>query len=55
LFIAGRVASVREGLLRAAAAVDSGDAMRTLDAMVRASHGAGEAGRETSARQAAGA
>lgn len=37
LFIAGRTASVREGIERAAAAVDSGGALRTLDALVRAS------------------
>lgn len=37
LFIAGRTASVREGIERAAAAVDSGNALRTLDALVRAS------------------
>jgi anthranilate phosphoribosyltransferase len=37
LFIAGRVSSAREGIERAAAAVDSGDAGRTLAAMVRAS------------------
>ena len=37
LFIAGRTASVREGIDRAADAVDSGDAARTLEAMVRAS------------------
>jgi anthranilate phosphoribosyltransferase len=38
LFIAGRVSSVREGIERAAAAIDSGDAGRTLAAMARASH-----------------
>jgi anthranilate phosphoribosyltransferase len=38
LFIAARAASVREGIERAAAAVDAGEAARTLDAMVRASH-----------------
>ncbi len=32
LFIAGRVASVREGLTRAGAAIDSGDAIKTLEA-----------------------
>ena len=37
LLIAGRAASVREGIERAAAAVDAGDATRTLEAMVRAS------------------
>lgn len=37
LFIAGRTASVREGIERATAAVDSGGALRTLDALVRAS------------------
>jgi len=38
LFIAGRVSSAREGIERAVAAIDSGDAGRTLAAMVRASH-----------------
>jgi anthranilate phosphoribosyltransferase len=38
LFVAGREASVREGIARAAEAIDSGAARRTLDAMVRASH-----------------
>jgi anthranilate phosphoribosyltransferase len=37
LFIAGRSSSVREGIDRAAAALDRGDAVRTLEAMVRAS------------------
>ena len=37
LFIAGRSSSVREGIARAAEAVDTGEATRTLDAMVRAS------------------
>ena len=37
LFIAGRSSSVREGIERAAAALDRGDAVRTLEAMVRAS------------------
>ena len=37
LFITARAASVRDGIERAAAAVDAGDAARTLDAMVRAS------------------
>ena len=54
LFIAGRVSSVREGLGRASVAVDSGDAVRTLEAMVHglrpSSARALEAG-----RQAAGA
>jgi len=40
LFIAGRVSSVREGIRRAAAAVDSGDATRTLEALARATSGA---------------
>jgi anthranilate phosphoribosyltransferase len=38
LLVAGRVASVREGLGVAAAALDGGDAARVLDAMVRWSH-----------------
>jgi anthranilate phosphoribosyltransferase len=37
LFIAGRVQSVREGLERAAQAIDSGAAQKTLDAMIVAS------------------
>ena len=37
LFIAGRSSSVREGIERAAEAVNTGEATRTLDAMVRAS------------------
>ena len=38
LFVAGRVSSVRAGIARAAAAIDSRAAQRTLDAMVRASN-----------------
>jgi anthranilate phosphoribosyltransferase len=37
LFVAERAASVREGIARAAAAIDSGDARATLERMVRAS------------------
>jgi anthranilate phosphoribosyltransferase len=37
LFVAERVASVREGISVAAAAIDSGAALATLEAMVRAS------------------
>jgi len=37
LFVAGRAASVRDGIDRAASAVDSGDAGRTLEAMIEAS------------------
>src|SRR6185503_19901604 len=37
LFVADRVASVREGITVAAAAIDSGAALATLEAMVRAS------------------
>jgi anthranilate phosphoribosyltransferase len=37
LFVAGRVSDVRDGIARAAAAVDSGAARATLDAMVRGS------------------
>ncbi len=37
LFVGGRAASVREGIARAAEAIDSGAARRTLDAMVAAS------------------
>jgi anthranilate phosphoribosyltransferase len=55
LFIAGRVASVREGLARAGAAIDSGDAIKTLEALVRSSQPSIEAGRERSTSQAAGA
>jgi anthranilate phosphoribosyltransferase len=54
LFIAGRVASVREGLTRAGAAIDSGDAIKTLEALVRSSQPI-EAGRERSTSQTAGA
>ena len=54
LFIAGRVASVREGLARAGAAIDSGDAIKTLEALVRSSQPSIEAGRERSTSQAAG-
>ena len=54
LFIAGRVASVREGLTLAGAAIDSGDAIKTLEALVRSSQPI-EAGRERSTSQTAGA
>ena len=37
LFVAGAAASVRDGIQRAAKAIDSGAARRTLDAMARAS------------------
>jgi anthranilate phosphoribosyltransferase len=37
LFIAGKAGSVRDGIVRAAEAIDSGAAARTLDAMVAAS------------------
>jgi anthranilate phosphoribosyltransferase len=39
LLVAGRVTSVREGIARAAEAIDSGAARATLDAMARASLG----------------
>jgi anthranilate phosphoribosyltransferase len=54
LFIAGRVSSVREGLDRAAAAVDSGEATRTLDALIDLSRSSSGAGLRSSASQAAG-
>jgi anthranilate phosphoribosyltransferase len=38
LFVADRVASVREGIRVAASAIDCGAALATLDTMVRASH-----------------
>jgi anthranilate phosphoribosyltransferase len=38
LFVAGRVASVRDGIARAADAIDTGAARATLDAMARGSH-----------------
>ena len=38
LFVAGRAASVRHGIVAAADAIDSGRARGTLDAMVRSSH-----------------
>lgn len=38
LFVAGRVASIREGIAEAGRAVDSGAAKRTLGALVRGSH-----------------
>ena len=38
LFVAGRAASVREGIGRAAQAIDSGAAQATLEAMARSSH-----------------
>jgi anthranilate phosphoribosyltransferase len=44
LFVAGAAASVREGIERAARAVDSGDARRTLDRMVAASLDDGDPG-----------
>jgi anthranilate phosphoribosyltransferase len=55
LFIAGRVSAVREGLAQAGAAVDSGNAARTLEAMIRASQAAdrterGDSGIRGSAR-----
>ena len=37
LFVAGNAASVREGIARAAEAIDRGAARRTLDSMVRSS------------------
>ena len=39
LFVGGKAASVREGIQRAAEAIDSGSAARTLNAMVAASKG----------------
>jgi anthranilate phosphoribosyltransferase len=39
LFVGGKTASVREGIQRAAEAIDSGSAARTLSAMVAASKG----------------
>ena len=38
LFVAGSAASVRDGIARAAAAIDTGAAQATLDRMVRSSH-----------------
>ena len=38
LFVGGKAASVREGIERAAQAIDSGAAGATLEAMVSASH-----------------
>jgi anthranilate phosphoribosyltransferase len=38
LFVAGRTTSVREGIARAAAAIDSGAVRDTLERMVRSSH-----------------
>ena len=38
LFVGGKTASVRDGIDRAAHAIDSGAARRTLDAMIAASH-----------------
>jgi anthranilate phosphoribosyltransferase len=38
LFVAERVATVREGIAAAARAIDSGAASETLDKMARASH-----------------
>ena len=40
LFIAGAAPSIKEGMVRAAAAIDRGDAARTLAALVRLSSGA---------------
>jgi anthranilate phosphoribosyltransferase len=37
LFVAGRASTIRDGIARAAQAIDGGAAQRTLDAMVRAS------------------
>jgi anthranilate phosphoribosyltransferase len=39
LFVAGKAASVREGIERAAGAIDSGAALKTLDAMIAVSKG----------------
>ena len=41
LFVAGRAASVRDGITQAGRAIDSGTAASTLEAMVRVSHGNG--------------
>ena len=41
LFVAGRAASVREGIARALDAIDGGAAQVTLEKMARASHGKG--------------
>jgi anthranilate phosphoribosyltransferase len=38
LFVAGRVATVQEGIAKAASAIDSGAAKATLETMARASH-----------------
>jgi anthranilate phosphoribosyltransferase len=38
LFVAGRAASVRDGIARAAEAIDTGAAQATLDTMARSSH-----------------
>jgi anthranilate phosphoribosyltransferase len=38
LFVAGRATNVRDGIARAAHAIDSGAARATLDAMARGSH-----------------
>jgi anthranilate phosphoribosyltransferase len=46
LFIAGAVESVRQGVMRAAAVVDSGDAARTLERLVRLSSAGEAAGAE---------
>jgi anthranilate phosphoribosyltransferase len=43
LFVGGKATSVREGIQRAAEAIDSGSAVRTLNAMVAASKGQAEA------------
>ena len=39
LFVAGRTASVRDGIARAAEAIDTGAAEATLDRMARGSNG----------------
>ena len=39
LFVAGRTPSVREGIVRAVDAIDSGTAEATLDRMAQGSHG----------------
>ena len=43
LFVAGRASSVRDGLAMAAAAVDGGQALRTLESLVRATTAAASA------------
>jgi anthranilate phosphoribosyltransferase len=44
LFVAGRAESVKDGIRQAAAAIDSGAARATLEAMVRGSHAVGGIG-----------